>query len=153
MAIYTRSNVAIQSGLQWNDVLPALTVDSALAALLSASPTSVRLENTDGTITEVVGTGFGVNAFGFPTGTVTGLRRLGSDGTTPLEGVTGLDQGAVQFLLNISDLSLLFAGNDTATGGALADKLSAFGGNDVLNGGGGADTMDGGAGNDTLIGG
>src|SRR5919197_3312994 len=150
MAIYTRSSVAIQGGQQWHDVLPALD-PASLPALLSTSSTSVRLENTDHTITEVVGTGFGVNAFGLPTGTVTGLRRLGTDGTTSLEGVAGLNQGALQFLLNLGDLSQLFAGNDRATGGALGDDIAGFGGNDILNGGAGADTMNGGAGNDTFF--
>jgi len=45
------------------------------------------------------------------------------------------------------------AGNDTITGGNLADRLDGGEGNDTLNGGAGNDTLDGGAGNDALNGG
>jgi Ca2+-binding RTX toxin-like protein len=45
------------------------------------------------------------------------------------------------------------AGNDTLTGGDLADRLFGGGDIDVLNGGGGDDLIDGGTGNSTLRGG
>jgi Ca2+-binding RTX toxin-like protein len=45
------------------------------------------------------------------------------------------------------------AGNDTITGGSMADRLDGGIGDDILNGGGGDDTLIGGAGNDTLSGG
>jgi Ca2+-binding RTX toxin-like protein len=44
------------------------------------------------------------------------------------------------------------SGNDTITGGAVADTLNGDAGDDTLNGAAGADTLNGGAGNDTLNG-
>jgi hypothetical protein len=87
MATYTRGNVAIQSGLRWDN--------ATQLSVLGGSSTFVRLLNKDGTVTEVTGTGFPTSASplfsGTATGTVSALRRLSSDGTMVFESITGLN--------------------------------------------------------------
>jgi Ca2+-binding RTX toxin-like protein len=139
---YARSNVAISSGLAWEAVTQL--------SVLSTSSMAVRLQNADGTITEVVGVGFAFDSSSNATaGTVISLRRLSPDGTTWLESISGLNHSLVSLFANISSPSpFLLAANDWLAGGSLADKLSGFAGNDTLSGGAGADALDGGAGID-----
>jgi Ca2+-binding RTX toxin-like protein len=147
MATYTRSNAALPTSQPWADVMRL--------SVLSTSATAIRLRNTDGTITEVVGTGFTFNGSSSATaGSVTSVRRLSSNGATVLEAITGLNHPLADLLANTKDWApLLFAGNDTMTGGSLADELSGFAGDDALAGGGGNDILIGRTGADQLNGG
>jgi len=72
----------------------------------------------------------------------------------------GLDTvlGAFSFSLKnsfgvrfVENLVLTGSGNTTATGNALANRLTGYAGNNVVNGGPGSDVRIGGAGNDTFI--
>jgi Ca2+-binding RTX toxin-like protein len=147
MATYTRSNVALPTGLHWADVTQL--------SVLSTSATVMRLRNTDGTITEVLGTGFTFDGSNNATaGSVTSMRRLSSTGITVLEDTTGLNHPLPHLLANTSDWGrVLLAGNDTMTGGSLGDEISGFGGNDALAGGNGDDILIGRSGADSLNGG
>jgi Ca2+-binding RTX toxin-like protein len=142
MVNYDRSNVAIPSGLRWDEVTQL--------SVVSASSTVIRLQNTDGTITEVVGTGFTFDDSNSATaGTVTAVHRLSTDGTTMLESITRLNHSLVGLLANINAPGpFLLAANNWMEGGSLADDISGFDGNDILLGREGADALDGGAGID-----
>src|SRR5919109_3062360 len=94
MVTYNRTNVAIPSGLLWDEV--------AQLSVLSTSSTLVRLQNADSTITEIVGTGFTFDASNNATaGTISSIHRLGTDATTPLESITDLDHSLVGLVVNI----------------------------------------------------
>ena len=142
MAIYTRSNVATAGGLQWDDV--------AQWQVVSTDSTLVLLQNSDGTFTEIEGTGFTFSGSTATAGTVTAVRRLDGDAATLLENTTGLSLTLVALQAAWTDPAgpapVLLANDDTLTGGSLDDVISGFAGNDTLIGEVGADALDGGAG-------
>jgi Ca2+-binding RTX toxin-like protein len=90
------------------------------------------------------------------TGTVAGWAKYSYDGT-PHFTFTGLDVPVATWNTEVGEndttglLTAALSGDDTLTGGALADELLGFAGDDELDGGAGADTMAGGADNDTYI--
>ncbi|MQX14632.1 protease [Sinorhizobium terangae] len=125
------------------------------------SGTLFRVDYGDGTVEEFRGSGFAYNAYGEPiAGTVTSYaafyngQRLfyvegGSIAATKIAAAartysTTDDAGVIIEILK---------GNDSISGGNLADLLYAYDGNDTINGNGGNDVLLGYAGNDTLIGG
>ena len=148
MATYTRTNVVVPGGQDWDDV----TQWSFSSATL---PTQIILLNSDGTFTEINGVGFALDGSNEPTaGTISSVRRLSTDGTTELEQITGLSHSLVGLFNNILNAgAFLLDGNDSINGGILNDGLAGFAGNDTINGGDGNDSMEGGAGADVLNGG
>jgi Ca2+-binding RTX toxin-like protein len=106
---------------------------------------------------EFIGTGFGGFQSGIPNvGIVTSLNYT-LDGTVRMS-ITGLslDMAVFSPLLAAGNtealMSLIFAADDTFTGGSGSDLFNGYGGNDVISGGDGNDILDGGDGNDTLSG-
>jgi Ca2+-binding RTX toxin-like protein len=113
------------------------------------SSTFIRVVNTDGTLTEIVGTGLSFDANGVATGgTITSITRI--------TGIGGL-------VLDVFDLPTAGSADSFAAywnsppGGIQrayllnqADTITGSSGADVLNGEGFGDQIDGGAGNDTI---
>ena len=146
---------SLQSTLPWFDVLPG---DNVKPLVFSA--TEIKFANTDGTFTDVLGTGFAqTHQNGGLQGTVTGVQHLASDGTTvlPDSPSTVLNVSLAEYaeVLGQSDFSedfyqLAGQGDNTLTGwhaqvGAtnyFYDNLDATAGNDTIVGQafGGGDT-------------
>ncbi|MGE4148405.1 MAG: hypothetical protein AB7E70_10515 [Hyphomicrobiaceae bacterium] len=145
MATYTRTGVAIPSGLLWDDVTQWV-VDG------TPNSTFVRLLNSDGSVTEIVGTDFVFNGSNEPiSGTVTQVTRLATTGGSQLEQITSLSKSLADLFANVANPApfLLDAG-DTIIGGPLGDTLGGFAGDDGLQGRAGNDLIDGGDGTDEV---
>ncbi|WP_321447173.1 hypothetical protein [uncultured Cohaesibacter sp.] len=144
------------------------------------TPTRVSIENFDGSLTTLNGTGFTFDAQGYLTGgTLTSVQYTNANGSTVYATISGFSLpfsqwGSVsaldalfEIILSGSDTLNIEAvgtdpepfelggynGNDTLNGGAGADKMWGDSGADILNGNGGDDMLIGGQGNDTLNGG
>jgi Ca2+-binding RTX toxin-like protein len=125
------------------------------------SGTLFRVNYSDGTVEEFRGTGFKYNAYGEPiAGTVTSYAAF--YGGQQLFNVEGGSIAATKIVAAAQTSSTsddagviieILRGNDTITGGNIADVLFGFDGNDVVNGNGGDDILYGHDGNDTLVGG
>lgn len=125
------------------------------------SSTLFRVNYSDGVSEEFRGTGFKYDAYGVPyAGTVTsygatynGQRLFLVEGGS----VSASSIVAAADTWNLSDdaavIMNVLRGNDTLTGGNLADIMMGYDGDDVINGNGGDDDLYGDAGNDTIIGG
>ncbi|WP_234819693.1 MULTISPECIES: calcium-binding protein [Sinorhizobium] len=122
--------------------------------------TLFRVYYSNGVIEDFRGTGLTYNAYGEPiTGTITsyaawysGQQLFNVQGSVAATKIVA----AAQTVGTSDDLGVIIEvlkGNDTISGGNLADVLYAFDGNDVVNGNGGNDFLYGYAGNDTIIGG
>lgn len=123
--------------------------------------TLYRLYYSDGSITELRGSGFKYDSYGIPTaGTVSsyaefynGTRIITIDGAKIK--ATAIVKAAGTYGTN-DDQAVVYGaltGNDTFKGGDGQDVFSAYSGNDTLIGNGGNDTLDGWTGNDKLTGG
>ena len=116
-------------------------------AFVSFSPTQILLQNTDGTFTEAIGSGFSI--VGPPVGTVTGLRHLAANGITVLHDIAGLNVslgiGAAALFDEVASMQFY------ALAGQGDDTLQGFGaqvpGTDLYY-----NNLNSTAGNDTLIG-
>lgn len=136
------SDVALRNQLDWAGVLAA---DS----FVSASSTVVRLANTDGTFTDIVGTGFDVTVPGSPQGAVSSIVHVASDGSTVLTTVlvnVSLQQAAAATSEGFAgeDLFLLLNSGDTtvtAVNNVVTIGLNTYSTN-----------IQDGPGNDTLVG-
>ncbi len=109
-------------------------------------------------IDQFIGGGFVYGANGFPTaGTVTEVIET-------VRGVQAFDLTGIN--LSVTDLNswiatganataklTIFAGGDLINGSDAIDRLRGFSGDDTMNGGGGADFLDGGDGNNSIHGG
>jgi len=127
----------------------------------SRSSTVFRVNYADGTADEFRGTGFKYDADGVPYagtvasygGTYNGANLFIFESIS----VSASSIVAAADTWSLSDDAAVIAnalrGNDTLTGGNLADILMGYDGNDTLNGGRGDDDLYGDAGNDTIIGG
>ncbi|MDX0009136.1 protease [Sinorhizobium meliloti] len=125
------------------------------------SGTLFRVDYGDGTVEEFRGSGFRYNSSGEPTGgTVTGYAAFYSG--QRLFYVEGGSVAATKIVAaaktysTSDDLGVIvevLRGNDTISGGNLADVLLGFGGNDLINGNGGNDILWGHDGTDTITGG
>ncbi|WP_051000114.1 calcium-binding protein [Sinorhizobium fredii] len=125
------------------------------------SSTLFKVTYSGGTVDEFRGTGFSYDAYGEPVGgTVTSYAMFyGGQRLFLVEGAsvaaTSIAAAAQTYSID-DDFDVIInalRGNDTLTGGNLADVMMGFGGNDILNGNGGADNLYGYDGNDTIIGG
>src|SRR5262245_6486152 len=144
MAIYTHLEIDIPSGARWLDVLDR-------GNRLSSTNALIVLLNSDGTLTQVSGTGLTFDAGGNPTGgTITQITRTDGSGATIYEDVTGLSVSLSSFFAgdNSAAFNLVLAGVDTLNGHSGTDFLVGGAGDDTLAGGAGADTLDGGLGLD-----
>ncbi|WP_244563741.1 calcium-binding protein [Ensifer aridi] len=120
-----------------------------------------RIDYGDGTVEEFRGTGLVYNSNGEPTaGTVTGYGAFyGGQRLFYVEGgsiAATKIVAAAQTYSTSDDLGVIMdvlKGNDTISGGNLADVLYAFDGSDIINGNGGNDLLYGYAGNDAVNGG
>ena len=116
MAIYTHSATAVPSGIAWYNVVPLTEV--------FADSTLLVFANSDGTETEIRGTGFTFDAVtGFPTGgTVTETDRTSAGGGTIYETITGINGVSLVDYANALDagnrkvFALVFNGADTFNG-------------------------------------
>ncbi len=90
------------------------------------APNTVNLNNS-GLLAGAIRSGNGNDVF-VNTGTITGLVEL-RDGNDSFDGQSGIQSGGI----------MGGAGNDTITGGVLAEWFDGGPGNDMLNGGGGID--------------
>ena len=153
MGTYTRANTLFADN-------PAFWKNVAAWTFSSNNSGVVRLLNSDGTFTEVSGTGLTLdgsnNASG---GTVTTVKRFASNGTTLLETISGVSISFLLFQTSIAtDIGTALSGNDTINGSAASEIIFGGGGADTFNPGGvtfdafnrGGDVMAGGAGNDTF---
>nr|WP_321980296.1 calcium-binding protein [uncultured Cohaesibacter sp.] len=159
---------------QWLEVF-----DEDGDALINTS-TRVSIENYDGSLTTLKGTGFTFDSEGYLTGgTLTSVQYTSSNGSTIYASISGFSLPYAQWS-DVSELDVLFEiilsgsdtlsinavgtddepmelggydGNDTLNGGSGADKIWGDSGADILNGNGGDDMLIGGRGNDTLNGG
>ncbi|WP_373414616.1 calcium-binding protein [Ensifer aridi] len=119
-----------------------------------------RVTYSNGIVEEFRGSGFSYNAYGEPvSGTVTSYAAFyGGQRLFQVEGsvaATAIVAAAQTYSLD-DDYALMtqiLSGNDSLTGGNLADVLFGFGGNDWINGKSGNDNLWGYDGNDTIIGG
>jgi Ca2+-binding RTX toxin-like protein len=134
-------------------------------SLLGFSATGINVQNPDGTIVSITGTGFVLQDIGggemAPTaGTISDITLYQADFATQLAGFSNLSVGAAALytawqvdLVNVFNLLLSgadgvngSAGNDLLPGGAGDDTINGFDGNDTIEPGAGSDTVDGGAG-------
>lgn len=123
--------------------------------------TVFRINYSDGTSEEFRGSGIKYDAYGMPyAGTITSYAAFYNGqqlvvfqgGSIPAADIAA----AADTWLRDDDEQVIFdalAGNDTLTGGNLADAMAGCDGNDVVNGNGGNDLLYGNDGNDTIIGG
>lgn len=125
-----------------------------------STSTLVRINNTDGTITEIVGVGLTLSGATATGGTITSITRLTSVGGTVRDVFdlpnAGLADSFVSFWNaadNIARRQYLLGQADTITGAAGNDRLFGDDNGDLMSGGAGNDTFFGGLGNDTLNGG
>lgn len=135
MATYTHLEAANSPAATWADLD---------AIYFGASSTLVVLTNTDGTLTNLVGSGFTFTGSGsgivLTGGTITELGRTNAAGTTLYEQITALSYAATAFQSHISDPNLGGLMHDVLGGD---DTLIGFSGGEVLIGGPGADVLDG----------
>ena len=137
------SNVeALRGEIPWLGAIPA-QIDPLLF-----SATEIKFANTDGTFTDILGSGFaGQN--GPLSGTVTQVQQLAADGTTVLVNVTGLNVSLAMLADAVSrdnmsgDFYLLAGqGDNTLTGlhaqvgitNIFYHNLDSTAGNDTING-------------------
>ncbi|MDQ6434000.1 calcium-binding protein [Mesorhizobium sp. LHD-90] len=137
-------------------------------AALVGTPTATRIvfQLQNGLVLRLNGTGFALDANGWPTaGTLTGVQLFRADGTTVQQTVTGLNLP----LVDVYDSSEVYQyedgfdpwgfnrwlmnGNDTVNGSTGSDDVYGHAGNDILKGGSGDDFLEGGPGKDTYDGG
>lgn len=116
-------------------------------------------------VNEVVVSPITTNSTGLLTVDFSGLTAQATDKTATLEapvatggtvsviGSAGNDDLTVDASTDYNSTIKGGAGNDTITGGSVADLLEGEAGNDSIVGGGGNDTLRGGDGNDTITGG
>lgn len=125
------------------------------------SGTLFRVDYGNGSVEEFRGTGFRYNPDGEPTaGTVTSYAAF--DNGQRLFFVEGGSIAATEIVAaaktystndDLGVITKVLKGNDTISGGNLADVLFAFGGNDSVFGNGGNDLLYGYDGDDTINGG
>jgi VCBS repeat-containing protein len=84
LGAYVNTIETLRSQISWSNVIPTNVEPFVF------TPTEIKFYNTDGSITDVTGTGF-VEAGGGPQGTVTDARQLAADGTTVLHDLPGLN--------------------------------------------------------------
>jgi Ca2+-binding RTX toxin-like protein len=132
----------------------------------AATATLIRVNNSDGTITEIVGTGLTLSGSTATAGNITSITRLTAIGGTVLDVFDQPSGPSVDVLINFwnaangtlrrqSMLSL----SDSIVGSTGADTLYGDGANDTISGGDGADTIyvgsgdsaSGGNGDDTFV--
>ncbi len=132
-------------------------------SLLGFSDNAINVQNPDGTIIAIVGTGFVLTDIGggemVPTaGTIANITLYQADFATQMAGFADLSVPAVDFY-NAWQVSLgnvfnfLLSGNDTVNGSAFNDSLFGAAGNDTINGFAGDDYIEPGRGTDTVDGG
>lgn len=152
MATGTRSE--INTFASWDPVTP----EWGPTVFISSSV--VRWSNSDGTYTELRGSGFEYVAnysVTFVPGTITSMVRTGEDHTTIYESFTGLNYAfnpvTKGTLANFgySLRNYLLVGDDSLTGNNVATVGGNF--NESMNGGPGNDTIKGGDGIDVIVGG
>jgi trimeric autotransporter adhesin len=134
MATYTHAANAVPYRVAWYDVEFQFLVD--------VTSTLIVLQNSDGTETRIIGTGF--PGFG---GTVTEIDRTSRGGGTLYEtvtGITGVSLGALGDALDAGGNQAFFALIFNA-----ADTFNGFSGRDLFVGGPGG-AFNGGAGTDTV---
>ncbi|MCX7378883.1 MAG: hypothetical protein NTY94_19300 [Alphaproteobacteria bacterium] len=138
--------------------------------LLGSSSIFINVQNPDGTIVAIVGTGFVLTDIGggemVPTaGTIQNITLYQADFATQLAGFAGLSVPAVDFyntwqvslgnvfnfLLSGNDTVNGSTGNDSLFGGAGNDTISGFAGDDYIEPGRGTDTVDGGDGTRDIL--
>lgn len=132
-------------------------------SLLGSSSIFINVQNPDGTIVAIVGTGFVLTDIGggemVPTaGTIENITLYQADFATQLAGFAGLSVPAANFY-NTWQVSLgnvfnfLLSGNDTVNGSTGNDSLFRGAGNDTISGFAGDDYIEPGRGTDTVAGG
>ena len=139
-------------------------------SLLGSSSIAINVQNPDGTIVAIVGTGFVLTDMGsgemVPTaGTIANITLYQADFSTQLAGFAGLSVPAVDFyntwqvslgnvfnfLLSGNETVNGSTGNDSLFGGAGNDTISGFTGDDYIEPGRGTDTVDGGDGTRDIL--
>ena len=122
------------------------------------SSTTVNIDQGDGEIITLSGTGFTFDSNGNPlSGTLTAIED-DIHGTLNVR-ISGFSLSAVQFaqFVHVDDTTGTFTNilgsNDTLTAGNFGDLLQGYAGNDLIQGAAGPDNLYGGAGADTLVGG
>ncbi|MEQ1784195.1 MAG: hypothetical protein ABMA14_22790, partial [Hyphomonadaceae bacterium] len=133
-------DLALRNQLNWANVLNT-------TELVSQTPTLIRLVNSDGTFTDLVGTGFDITVPGGEAGTVTSIAHIAANGTTVLASVAvsvTLPQAAGAILEENAGeqlYRLLSTGDNTLTGLAgpitIGDnqynyQLQDYAGNDTI---------------------
>jgi Ca2+-binding RTX toxin-like protein len=125
-----------------------------------ASSTLIRVNNSDGTVTEIVGTGLTLSGATATGGVITSITRSLSIGGPVLDVFdlpnAGLADSFASFWNAANGTArrqYLMGQNDTVTGSIGNDALYGDNGADSITGGDGFDWLEGGAGNDTLDGG
>ena len=105
--------------ITWFGVLP-FESDSGQPSVYA--DTQIKFVNADGTFTDIHGSGFGTNPNGSNTGTVTQILHLGTDGTTVLDNLSGLNVSVAYVAAALGDreagsefLTCAGAGNNTLT--------------------------------------
>jgi Ca2+-binding RTX toxin-like protein len=109
------SNLALRNQLNWANVLDN-------PDLVSSASTLIRLENSDGSFTDVIGSGFDISVPGALVGAVTSIVHVAADGTTVLDTVAvnvTLQQAAAAVIESFAgeDLFLLLSSGDTTITG------------------------------------
>ena len=139
-------------------------------SLLGSSSIAINVQNPDGTIVAIVGSGFVLTDIGggemVPTaGTIENITLYQDDFATQLAGFAGLSVPAADFynawqvslgnvfnfLLSGNDTVNGSTGNDSLFGGAGNDTISGFAGDDYIEPGRGTDTVDGGEGTRDIL--
>lgn len=132
MATYSRSNTALPLPItEWN----AVTAWSGATVL--AGGTVVNVTNSDGTLTQFVGSGFTLDGSGNATGgTVITINRYTAGGVSLLETASGLSlalTAAQTQTTNLTLLSTAFSAGETFAGGVENDTLFGYAGVDTFN--------------------
>jgi serralysin len=140
MATYAHTGTA-PSGIPWYFIGLQTVVGLPTSTL-------VVLQNSDGTETRIIGTGFTFDLTGPTGGTVAEIDRTSSGGATVFETVTGITGVSLVGLTNA-----IAAGNRAAFALVFnaADTFNGFSGDDFFVGGPGGDIFNGGTGTDTVL--
>ena len=107
--------------------------EGGLDQLISWTATYIRVTNPDGTFTDVHGVGFDLSNPWFPTGTVTSLELIASDGSTVLDSVTGLSEAIQDVIAAMSQetaadqlLQLLHTGANNVVYSEVIDGATTY---------------------------
>ncbi len=131
---------------------PTSSWQNAMGSSYIANIFVIAITNSDGTLTQALGSFVLINGFIF-SGTISELRR--TSGGNTIEVITGLSLDALAFVSAAPDdkLPMAFAGTDTLNGNSRNEELNGGAQNDQLYGQGGRDDLHGDAGDDLMAGG